>query len=132
LVAEEFKCGQKAYSDYVWKHKLGAAGRNIFLLPNDENLAELTRLNTFNEYIVQKKVEFESFFTDDGEEKIVELRFITVQSLDKLLVVPMARIGHIRKDKNAQTTYHIHFGENNKVGYGFCPVVVFGNQVKEK
>lgn len=125
LVAEAFKCGEKLYSDYVWKHKLGAAGRNIFLLPNDEILSELTASHTLNDYIVQKKVDFEAFYTADGEEKIVEVRFITIQSLDKLLVVPMARIGHIRKNENGEISYHIHFGQNNKAGYGFCPVVIF-------
>ena len=124
-VADQFRDGKMAFSDYVWKHKLGSAGRSNILLPNATILSELTKASTLSEYIAQRKVDFERFYTADGQEKIVELRFITVQSLDKLLVVPMARIGHAQENENGQVVYRIHFGDNNMYGYGLCPVIIF-------
>lgn len=124
-VAQSFRDGSLGYSDFVWKHKWGVAGRGALLLPDAGLLDGLTEEQTLDEYIAQKKVDFEVFKTGDGEEKIVELRFMTVQSVDQLLVVPMARIGHVEHADDGRSVYRIHFGDNNRVGYGFCPVLIF-------
>ena len=123
-VAEPLRRGEISEDDLVWKHKLGVAGRGLFLLPGRSLLDQLTEEEQLDEYIAQRRVDFERFQTGDGQEKIVELRFMSVQSADRLLVVPMARVGHIKTHPGGRQTCHIHFGENNKPGLGFCPVLV--------
>ncbi len=49
---------------------------------------------------------------------------MSVQSEERLIVVPMARIGHMKTHPGGRETCHIHFGENNKPGLGFCPVLI--------
>ncbi|NET35389.1 MAG: hypothetical protein F6K19_25755 [Cyanothece sp. SIO1E1] len=124
-LASPFRKREIEYSDFVWKHKWGVAGRSLFLLPNIEILENLTQAGTMGDYIAQRKVEYERFCTGDGQEKIVEFRLMTVQSIDKLLVVPMARIGHVQMANDGRSIHRIHFGDNNRPGYGFCPTLIF-------
>ena len=79
----------------------------------------------FGVFFCTKKVDFQIFQTDDRQDKIVELRFMTAHSFDKTIIVPMARIGHCVKQTDGSAVYKIHFGDNNKVGYGFAPVLIF-------
>ncbi len=123
-LADFYRRGEIGYDDFVWKHKWGAAGRSLYLLPTAEILGDLTRAGTLADYIAQRKVEYERFYTGDGQKKIVEFRLMTVQSEDALLVVPMARIGHVRTTEDGRSVHHIHFGENNRPGYGFCPTLI--------
>jgi hypothetical protein len=122
-VASAFRQGILAYEDYVWKHKWGAAGHRLFLRPSERVLDELTEV--LDEYIAQKKVEYTTFITDDGQEKIVELRFMTARYHEQTITVPMARIGHVERDEAGRTSYKIHFADNNMAGYGFSPVLIF-------
>ena len=126
-VARDFRAGNLGYSEFVWKHKWGVAGRGALLLPNAHLLDRLTRERSLDSYVAQGKVEFERFHTGDGQTKIVELRFMSVQSSDRLLVVPMARIGHVEMSAEGRSVYCIHFGDNNRPGYGFCPVLIFAD-----
>jgi len=118
-----FRAGTLKYEDYVWKHKWGAAGHRLILMPNSTILADLA--GELEDYIAQKKVNFKIFKTDDGQEKIVELRFMTAIQNQKMMIIPMARIGHITETLNGEQHFKIHFGDNNKEGYGFSPVVIF-------
>ncbi len=122
-VAEDFRKGSLKYDDFIWKHKWGAAGQRLILSPDEAILNSLSE--ELNDYIAQKKVDFEIFRTDDGQEKIVELRFMTAQHHNKSIIVPMARIGHVVEDSNGIKKFKIHFGDNNKEGYGFSPVLIF-------
>jgi len=122
-VASAFRQGILAYDEYVWKHKWGAAGHRLFLRPSEKVLDELA--GVLDEYIAQKKVEYSTFITDDGQEKIVELRFMTARYHKKTITVPMARIGHVDRDQTGRKAYKIHFADNNKLGYGFSPVLIF-------
>ncbi|KPA12712.1 hypothetical protein MHK_007080 [Candidatus Magnetomorum sp. HK-1] len=124
-VAEQFRSGMLPCSEFVWKDTWGYAGHANILLPTLDILERLKREQTLERYIAQHKIAFDVFRTGDGLEKIVELRFMTVQSDGRLLVVPMARIGHIYQNSDGEVSYHIHFGENNIPGYGLCPVVIF-------
>lgn len=124
-VARDFRKGILKYDDFIWKHKWGAAGQGLILSPDEKTLNSL--LEELNDYIAQKKVDFEIFRTDDGQEKIVELRFMTAQHHNKSIIVPMARIGHVVEDLNGIKKFKIHFGDNNKEGYGFSPVLIFDN-----
>ena len=124
-VAEQFLNGSLSYKDYVWKHKDGAAGFSLILSPNQSILQELTTKKTLSDYIVQQKINYKVFKTDDGLEKIVELRFMTAQTENALNIVPMARIGHCIEQEDGSMVYKIHFGDNNKLGYGFAPVLIF-------
>ncbi|MEM6454769.1 MAG: hypothetical protein AAF772_06710, partial [Acidobacteriota bacterium] len=117
-IAAHLRRGEIGYGDFVWKHKLGVAGRGLFLQPDRDVLDTLDRNDQLHDYIAQSRVDFERFRTGDGSEKIVELRFMSVQSADRLCVVPMARIGHVQGHANGGVTTHIHFGENNAPGYG--------------
>ena len=121
-VAHAFKNGDLKYDDYVWKHKWGAAGHRLILSPNEQILRELTP--HWPDYIAQKKVHYCIFKTDDGQEKIVELRFMTAIHNEEMIIVPMARLGHVLRNKQGNIVYKIHFGDNNKEGYGFSPVVM--------
>ncbi len=120
-----FKSKELRYQDYVWKHKWGAAGNDLILEPNEQILESLE--NETSNYIAQKKVEYKVFKTDDELEKIVELRFMTAVHQDKIIIVPMARVGHIEKTKDGTINYKIHFSDNNKEGYGFSPVIIRDN-----
>jgi len=122
-VASLFRQGTLAYEEYIWKHKWGAAGHRLILSPTLADLESLS--DELADYIVQKKVNFKIFKTDDGQEKIVELRFMTAHHQGKSIIVPMARLGHVTEDKDGLKKYKIHFGDNNKEGYGFSPVVIF-------
>ncbi|RWX46009.1 hypothetical protein H206_00079 [Candidatus Electrothrix aarhusensis] len=122
-VASAFRQGILAYDDYVWKHKWGAAGHRLFLSPSEEVLDDLA--DVLDEYIAQKKVDYTTFITDDGQEKIVELRFMTARHNEQTITVPMARIGHVHRDQAGRKSYKIHFGDNNMAGYGFSPVLIF-------
>lgn len=122
-VAQDFRNGTLQFDDYIWKHKWGAAGQRLILSPTLEILDSLS--GDLNDYIAQKKVAFKVFKTDDGQEKIVELRFMTAIHNHKMNIVPMARIGHATQSATGATQFKIHFGENNKEGYGFSPVVIF-------
>lgn len=122
-VASAFRQGILAYDDYVWKHKWGAAGHRLFLSPSEEVLDKLS--DVLGEYIAQKKVDYTTFVTDDGQEKIVELRFMTARHNEQTITVPMARIGHVHRDQAGRKAYKIHFGDNNMAGYGFSPVLIF-------
>lgn len=124
-VAEQFLDGSLSYQDYVWKHKDGAAGFSLILSPTKEILEQLTIEKTLHNYIVQEKINYKIFKTDDGLEKIVELRFMTAHTENAINIVPMARIGHCVKQDNGSVVYKIHFGDNNKLGYGFAPVLIF-------
>lgn len=121
-VVEDFKSGKLRYEEYVWKHKWGAAGHRLILEPNAKILEELS--DDWKDYIAQKKVTFKVFRTDDGQEKIVELRFMTAIHNKEMIIVPMARIGHLVRKQDGNTTFKIHFGDNNKEGYGFSPVII--------
>ncbi|HAS41524.1 MAG TPA: hypothetical protein DCS93_13670 [Microscillaceae bacterium] len=122
-VAQDFRNGLLKYDDYVWKHKWGAAGHRLILSPNATILEELNP--DLKDYIAQKKVNFKVFKTADGQEKIVELRFMTATLHQQTIIVPMARIGHVTQKDNGEKTFKIHFGDNNKEGYGFSPVIIF-------
>ncbi len=122
-VASSFRQGILAYDDYVWKHKWGAAGHRLFLRPSERVLDELAEV--LDEYIAQKKVDYTTFITDDGQEKIVELRFMTARYNEQTITVPMARIGHVDRDQAGRKAYKVHFGDNNMGGYGFSPVLIF-------
>ena len=121
-VAEAFKTGALNYNDFVWKHKWGAAGHRLILSPSEEILEELTV--HWKDYIAQKKVPYQIFKTEDGQEKIIELRFMTAFHNGKTIIVPMARVGQVTKDEAGNTQFKIHFGDNNKEGYGFSPVII--------
>lgn len=122
-VAKDFRNGILKFEDYIWKHKWGAAGYGLVLSPNVNILNDIS--NNLEDYIAQKKVNFKIFKTDDGQEKIVELRFMTATHNHKTIIVPMARIGHITQSSEGITKFKIHFGDNNQEGYGFSPVVIF-------
>lgn len=122
-VAGDFRNGKLRFDEYIWKHKWGGAGHRLIMSPDASILDSLA--NDLGDYIAQKKVDFKIFKTDDGQEKIVELRFMTATHNDKTIVVPMARIGHVSQDEMGVTKYKIHFGDNNEEGYGFSPVVIF-------
>ncbi|WPD23959.1 MAG: hypothetical protein SD837_05210 [Candidatus Electrothrix scaldis] len=124
-VATAFRQGILAYDDYVWKHKWGAAGHRLFLTPSEEVLDSLADVQ--EEYIAQRKVDYTTFITDDGQEKIVELRFMTARHNEQVITVPMARIGHVERDQDGRKAYKIHFGDNNMAGYGFSPVLIFND-----
>ncbi len=124
-VADQFRYGKLPFSEFVWKDKWGYAGHYNVLLPDIRILDQLDRENMLERYIAQQKIQFEVFRTGDDLEKIVELRFMTVQSDKDILVTPMARIGHVQRTRKGETIYKIHFGDNNMPGYGFCPVLVF-------
>ncbi|MCI5158271.1 MAG: hypothetical protein D3906_07470, partial [Candidatus Electrothrix sp. AUS1_2] len=121
--AAAFRQGILAYDDYVWKHKWGAAGHRLFLAPSEEVLDSLS--DVLEDYIAQRKVDYTTFVTDDGQEKIVELRFMTARHNERVITVPMARIGHVERNQDGRKAYKIHFGDNNMPGYGFAPVLVF-------
>ena len=123
-VAAKFRSGHLKYEDYIWKHKWGGAGQGLFFSPSLDILNSLSE-NEIADYIAQKKVNFKIFTTDDEQEKIVELRFMTANHGDKTIIVPMARIGHIEQDASGNQRFKIHFSDNNKIGYGFCPVLIF-------
>jgi hypothetical protein len=121
-VAKFFEESTLNYEDYIWKHKWGAAGHGLILNPSANILSEIQ--SSLSDYIAQKKVDFTVFTTDDGQEKIVELRFMTASHNNRTVIVPMARIGQVEKDDKGVSTYKIHFSDNNKAGYGFAPVVI--------
>lgn len=123
--ASQFLDGSLSYTDYVWKHKDGAAGFSLILSPTEAILNQFIAQKTLKHYIVQQKVNYKIFKTDDGLEKIIELRFMTAHTENEINIVPMARIGHCVKQANGSMIYKIHFGDNNKPGYGFAPVLIF-------
>ncbi len=123
-VADQFRSGVLPFSEFVWKDKWGYAGHANILLPNIRILDRLTRESMLERYISQQKISFEVFRTGDGLEKIVELRFMTLESDGSLLVTPMARIGHVHRTRDGDMSYKIHFGDNNMPGYGLCPVLI--------
>jgi len=125
-VVQDFKNGNLKYHDYVWKHKWGAAGHRLVLSPNEKNLNELSA--HWEDYIAQKKVTYKIFKTDDNQEKIVELRFMTAIHNKEMIIVPMARLGHVVKNEQGNTVFKIHFGDNNKAGYGFSPVIILDDK----
>ena len=114
-----------SFSDFVWKHKDGAAGFSLILSPSNTILKELVHQNALSDYIAQRKINYHIFKTDDGLEKIVELRFMTAHTENSINIVPMARIGHCLTQKDGTKSYKIHFGDNNMLGYGFAPVLIF-------
>lgn len=120
---EMFRRGELAYDEFVWKHKWGAAGHRLILSPTEKILDSLS--HDLEDYIAQKKVAFKVFKTQEGLEKIVELRFMTAHHEGKLNIVPMARIGHVVREGTEIKEYKIHFGDNNKAGFGFSPVIIF-------
>ncbi len=122
-VVQDFRSGKLKYEEYIWKHKWGAAGHRLIFNPSTKILDDLSE--HWNDYIAQKKVNFKIFKTDDGQEKIVELRFMTAIHNDNMVVVPMARIGHVSESSDGNKNFHIHFADNNKIGYGFAPVCIF-------
>ncbi len=122
-VVDQFREGVLRYEDFVWKHKWGAAGHALILSPSEKKLMSIS--DTIGDYIAQKKVNFHIFKTEDGLEKIVELRFMTAQHANGINIVPMARIGRVVRKKDGSIDYKIHFGDNNQIGYGFSPVLVF-------
>jgi len=124
-VAQDFRNGLLKYDDYVWKHKWGAAGHRLILSPNATILDKITP--DLKDYIAQKKVNFKIFKTTDGQEKIVELRFMTATLQQRSIIVPMARIGHVAQSSTGEKIFKIHFGDNNQEGYGFSPVIIFDN-----
>ncbi|MDJ0658320.1 MAG: hypothetical protein QNJ42_02400 [Crocosphaera sp.] len=124
-VASEFLNGSLSYLDYVWKHKAGAAGFSLILSPTETILKKLIEENSLFDYVVQGKVNYKIFKTDDGLEKIVELRFMTAHTKKSVNIIPMARIGHCVKQKDGSMVYKIHFGDNNRLGYGLAPVLIF-------
>ena len=121
-VADAFTSGTLSFDDFIWKHKWGAAGHKLILKPTAAILSELKP--HLADYIAQRKVNFKLFRTDDGKEKIVELRFMTANHNGKIITVPMARIGHVSKNSDGTLSYKIHFGDNNQPGYGFSPVLI--------
>ena len=121
----KFLHGSLSYSDYVWKHKEGAAGFSLILSPKEAILQKLIKEDKLSDYVVQRKVNYKIFKTNDGLEKIVELRFMTAHTADATSIVPMARIGHCIKQENGSMEYKIHFGDNNRLGYGLAPVMIF-------
>jgi len=121
-VADDFRNGKLKFEDYIWKHKWGAAGHCLFLSPTR---SILDNIPDKSDYIAQKKVNFKIFKTDDGQEKIVELRFMTAIHNEEIITVPMARLGHLTRSDEGITKFKIHFADNNKEGYGFSPVVIF-------
>ena len=123
--AEDFLSGRLNCSQFVWKDTWGYAGLSNLLVPNREILDRLIRKGQAERYIAQQKIPFEVFRTGDELKKIVELRFMTVQSDEKLLVVPMARIGHAEHNAQGEAVYKVHFGDNTMPGYGFAPVLIF-------
>ena len=125
-VAQTFKKGELNYEDFVWKHKWGAAGHRLILSPNEKKLDDLSA--HWPDYIAQKKVNYKIFKTDDNQEKIIELRFMTAIHNKEMIIVPMARLGHIVKTPTGNTQFKIHFGNNNKTGYGFSPVIILDNE----
>ncbi|MCI5223269.1 MAG: hypothetical protein D3924_11490, partial [Candidatus Electrothrix sp. AR4] len=108
-VASSFRQGILKYDDYVWKHKWGGAGHRLFLSPSLDILESL--INELDEYIAQKKVDYTIFTTDDGQEKIVELRFMTAHHHAQKIVVPMARIGHVSRNSAGRRKYKIHLSD---------------------
>lgn len=124
-VVNDFKSGKLKFEDYIWKHKWGGAGHGLILSPDLSVLEELS--DDLEDYIAQKKVNFKIFKTDDGQEKIIELRFMTAFHNDEMNIVPMARLGHVTQSPEGIHKYKIHFGDNNKEGYGFSPVIIFRN-----
>lgn len=122
--AADFASSKLAFADYVWKHKLGAAGRELILSPSQKILTELQANQLLEQYIAQRKVRFETFRTGDGEEKIIELRLMYSQSLQEQIAVPMARIGHLRRCPDNPPEARIHFADNNRPGYGFSLVLL--------
>ena len=124
-VADKFSRNTLAAQDYVWKHKQGVAGRQLFLSPTLKILTQLQQQNRVNEYLAQKKIHFKPFLTADGKTKIVELRLMFVQSESELIAVPMARIGHLHTHTSGTLEARIHFGQNNQAGYGFAPVLLY-------
>ncbi len=126
--ASLFRQGDLRYEDYVWKHKWGAAGHKLVLEPTPAILDSLS--DHLEEYIAQRKVVFKIFKTEDGLEKIIELRYMTAIHNRKMMIVPMARIGHVTQEPNGTHNFKIHFGDNNKEGYGFSPVIIFDRKVK--
>lgn len=88
-------------------------------------MKELIEENRLSDYVVQRKVNYKIFKTDDGLEKIVELRFMTAYTKEATNIIPMARIGHCVKHEDGSMLYKIHFGDNNRLGYGFAPVLIF-------
>jgi len=124
-IVDTYKKKQLHYNDFVWKHKWGAAGHKLILTPTENILDNLS--GHWKDYIAQKKVNYKIFKTDDGQEKIVELRFMTAMHEGEMIIVPMARLGHVEKNKAGQTIFKIHFGDNNKAGYGFSPVIIYEN-----
>jgi hypothetical protein len=121
-VAEAFRNGDLNYNDFVWKHKWGAAGHRLILSPSEEILEELRVY--WKDYIAQKKVPYKIFKTEDNQEKIIELRFMTAFYNGKTIIIPMARVGQVMQDESGNTQFKIHFGDNNKEGYGFSPVII--------
>ncbi|XOF32756.1 MAG: hypothetical protein ACL93V_12085 [Candidatus Electrothrix sp. YB6] len=121
--ADHFFSGAWTCSDFVWKDKWGYAGHTNVLLPDLQLLEQLSKDNMLSRYIAQQKIPFEVFRTGDGLEKIVELRFMVVQSEDTQLITPMARIGHVHRTPGCGPVYKVHFGDNNMPGYGFCSVL---------
>ena len=103
--------------------KRGTVGHRLYLSPSEEVLDSLADVP--EEYIAQRKVDYTTFITDDGQEKIVELRFMTARHNAQVITVPMARIGHVERDQDDRKVYKIHFGDNNMPGYGFAPVLIF-------
>lgn len=124
-VAPKFLDGSLKYQDYVWKHKEGAAGFSLILSPNEAILKSIIQKNELSHYIAQQKIHYKKFITDDGQEKIIELRFLTAHQGEQMHIIPMARIGHCEQGENGAEVYKIHFGDNNRMGYGFAPVLVF-------
>ena len=53
---------------------------------------------------------------------------MAAQHNGKSIIVPMARIGHVSQDANGRKKFKIHFGDNNKEGYGFSPVIIFDDK----
>ncbi len=124
-VVSKFLNGSLSYLDYVWKHKEGAAGFSLILSRTETILKKLIQENTLSDYVVQRKVNYKIFKTDDGLEKIVELRFMTAHTKESTNIIPMARIGHCIKQEDGSMVYKIHFGDNNRLGYGLAPVLIF-------
>ncbi|HBI39930.1 MAG TPA: hypothetical protein DDY16_03150 [Tenacibaculum sp.] len=120
-----FKQGELDYKKFIWKHKWGAAGNDLIFEPNEKELKKIE--DKTENYIAQNKIKYKLFKTDDHFEKIVELRFMTGVFKGKLNIVPMARVGHVEKGKGGSLNYKIHFSDNNKMGFGFSPVIIFDN-----
>lgn len=93
-------------------------------MPPDSNTLESIS-NDVEDYIAQKKVNFKIFKIDAGQEKIIELRYMTATHEEKMIVIPMARIGHVTRSSTGGNKFKIYFGDNDQEGYGFSPVVIF-------